>query len=115
MDREISPVFLPVASPVSPTNHIPSQMNTEDYKRELLFPNKGKLFSLYSYLGKISPCPSCPSFPFPQLHTSVRRDGRSASASPLYVGVRATVLILARPTFLKSLGETLVREARING
>lgn len=60
-----------------------------------------------SYLGKTSPCPSCPSFPFPQLHTSVRNDGRSASASPLYVGVSATVLILDRPTFLKSLGETL--------
>lgn len=59
-----------------------------------------------TYLGRTSPCPSCPSLPFPQVHTSVLREGRRASASPLYVGVRTTVRVFTRAAFLKSLGET---------
>lgn len=59
-----------------------------------------------TYLGSTSPWPSCPSFPLPQVHTSVLREGRSASASPLYVGVKTTVRVFTRAAFLKSLGET---------
>lgn len=59
-----------------------------------------------THLGRTSPWPSCPSFPFPHVHTSVLREGRSASASPLYVGVRTTVRVFTRAAFLSSLGET---------
>lgn len=82
---------------------------------EVICPCRGRVPG-GTHLGSTSPWPSCPSFPFPQVHTSVRREGRRASASPLYVGVRTTVLVFTRAAFLKSLGETANKpESRVEG
>lgn len=60
-------------------------------------------------LARLSPCPSCPSSPWPQLHTSVCRVGNTSWASGTAPprGVRATARILGRPTFLSSRGDTV--------
>lgn len=61
-----------------------------------------------SNLAKLSPCPSCPCSPWPQLHTSVCRVGSTSWSSGMAPpsGVRATARILGRPAFLSSRGDT---------
>lgn len=61
-----------------------------------------------SNLARLSPCPSCPCSPWPQLHTSVCRVGSTSWSSGMAPpsGVRATARILGRPAFLSSRGDT---------